>query len=159
MSKHAATQSSRPSSSSPTQGTVGISTTISPRRITGCSLKRFCIGSGPVASATGRACIKRCFADVAAGDVAAGCPLARREVDRVGGCGLMSLRPALAPGSPVLSGGPNAEERRQEETEVQELRGQGHTQEGRQSGAVPALRRDRDQAVSRVRHMHRQVQN
>jgi hypothetical protein len=90
--------------------------------------------------------------------VAAGCPLARREVDRVGRCGLMLLlRAALAPGSPVRSGGPNAEERRQEETEVQELRGQGHTQEGRQSGAVPALRRDRDQAVSRVRHMHRQV--
>jgi hypothetical protein len=39
------------------------------------------------------------------------------------------------------------------------LRGQGHTQEGRQSGTVPALRRDRDQAVSRVRHMHRQVRN
>jgi hypothetical protein len=56
--------------------------------------------------------------------VAAGCPLARREVDRVGRCGLMlSLRAALAPGSPVRSGGPNAEERRQEETEVQELRG------------------------------------
>src|SRR5277367_2970688 len=62
-------------------------------------------------------------------------------------------------GSPVRSGGPYAEERRQKETEVQELRRQGHPQEGGQGSAVPALQRDRDQAVSRVRPMRDQTED
>src|ERR1700722_20418726 len=57
----------------------------------------------------------------------------------------------VALSAPIVSGGPHAEERRQEETEVQELRRQGHPQEGRQGREVPALRRDRDQAMTGAR--------
>jgi arsenate reductase (glutaredoxin) len=71
----------------------------------------------------------------------------------------LRLARPLRQARPSDPGGPNAEECRQEEAEVQELRRQGHPQEGRQGGAVPALRRDRDQAVSRVRPMRRQVRH